>query len=154
MTKSHLLFLICATLMLFSACSSQLKPDGLPKLYPLTLTLTQDGVPLDGASVSLFADDGLSTWTIGGTTDASGSMSPKTHGKFPGIPAGTYKVCVVKIEIVDSTRPSAQDPIEYDLVDAKLRSPTTTTLTLEAGPGIKNVTLDVGKPSRKLIIPD
>jgi hypothetical protein len=153
MTKNNLQFLICAALTLFPACSSQLKPDGLPKLYPLTLTLTQDGVPLDGASVSLFADDGVSTWTIGGTTDASGNMSPKTHGKFPGIPAGTYKVCVVKIETVPSARPE-QDPDEYDVVDVKLRSPITTTLTLEAGPGIKNVTLDVGKPIRKLIIPD
>jgi len=159
MPKTNLFFLLCVALALsFSGCN-QPKPTGLPSLLPLTLTLTQDGTPLSGASVTLFADDGMATWTVGGTTGVSGNVSPMTQGKYPGVPAGKYKVCVFKIEAVvppgavpptDSESQSAR-PVEYDLVDVKLRSPATTTLTLEVGPGKKTATLDVGKPIRERI---
>ena len=162
MTKDNFPFSICImiSMLLFAGCGGELKPDGLPKLYPLTLTLTQDGTPLAGASVALFADDGEAKWTIGGTTDASGKMSPMTHGKFPGIPDGTYKVCVRKIEAVAPAERSGDsesqpvNSVEYDLVDIRLQSPVTTTLTLEAGPGKKSATLDVGKPIREQIKSD
>ena len=135
----------------------------MPPLHPLVLKLTQDGAPLSGASVSLF-NESESSWTVGGTTDASGNAVLMTHGKYPGVPAGKYNVCVFKVETVpkaDPAKPKENDPAlseynpprpdEYDLVDGKLKSPATTTLTLEAGPGKKNVTLDAGKPIRILI---
>ena len=138
-----------------SGCSTQLKPDGLPKLHPTVLTLTQDGTPLAGASVSLFAENEPATWTIGGTTDESGNVTLMTHGKFPGVPAGKYKVCVFKLEMVFPPGATNTDenaapvrPEEYDLVDVKLKSPVTTTLTLEIVPGKNHLPLDVGKPIR------
>jgi hypothetical protein len=90
--------------------------------------------------VSLFVDGGSSPWAVGGTTDASGKVSLVTHGKYPGVPAGKYKVCVFKVE--------GTFPEEYDLVEVNLKSPVTTTLTLEAGPGKKSETLDAGKAIR------
>ena len=136
-------------LLFGGGCTSQNKPDGLPPLYPLVVKLTQDGVPLTEASIFLFAEDGPATWTIGGTTDAAGNVSPVTHGKYPGVPAGKYKVCVFKVESVPKPEPARPD--EFDLVDIKLKSPATTTLILEVTPGKNNVTLDVGKPIRQRI---
>jgi len=155
MPQANLFFPLCVALtLLFSGCDTRPKPDGLPPLLPLTLTLTQDGTPLSGASVTLFADDGA--WTIGGTTNASGNVSPMTHGKYPGVPAGQYKVCVFKVESVapparTDSESAGPPPVEYDLVDVKLKSPLTTPLTLEVGSGKKSVTLDVGEPIRQLI---
>ena len=141
MTKHGIYIQYIALLLLFLGCNAQTRPDGMPTLYPLVLTVIQDGTPLAEARVSLFVETGESTWTVGGTTDASGKTSLLTHGKYPGVPAGKYKVCIFKVE--------GLMPEEYDLVDVKLKSPITTTLTLEATPGTKNITLDVGKPIRQ-----
>jgi len=113
----------------------------MPPLYPLVLTVTQDGKPLEDARISLFSEEGESTWTVGGTTDVNGRASLMTHGKYQGVPGGKYKVCIFKVEGIM--------PDEYDLVDVKLKSPTTTTLRLEVTPSIKSAILDVGNPIRE-----
>ncbi|GHT09827.1 hypothetical protein FACS1894170_01030 [Planctomycetales bacterium] len=62
----------------------------MPKLYPATLTVLQDGKPLENASVVLINTDATSTWSAGGQTDAKGVVMLQTMGQFKGIPEGTY----------------------------------------------------------------
>ena len=45
--------IVLLTLLCFAGCTSQKLPDGMPKLYPVTMTVTQEGKPLADASVML-----------------------------------------------------------------------------------------------------
>ena len=78
-------------------CGGEKKPDGFPPIYPVTVRVTQEGKPLEGASVALTAPDGSVPWVVGGTTDASGNVKLRTHGKYEGAPAGKYNVQVSKV---------------------------------------------------------
>ncbi len=79
-------------------CGGPKKPSDLPKLYSCTLTVTQDGSPLAGATVLLFSEDkSLNKWNISGITDASGVVKMNTHN-FKGVPVGNYIVTVTKVE--------------------------------------------------------
>jgi hypothetical protein len=156
--KNFTLFVIhCSFFLAFlSGCGEKL-PDGMPKLYPLTITVMQDGNPLADAEVSLFSAEGESTWSIGGTTGKQGRVAPFTHGRYSGVPAGKYKVCIFKVETVSNRKDGEQDdkrrviPDEYDVVDTKLKNPAMTTLTLEVKQGKNDITLDTGKAIRKKI---
>ena len=71
-------------------------PAGMPKLYPVSISVTQEGKPLADASVSLrYADPSAGTWAVGGKTDATGIVKLRTDG-FPGAPVGKFKVVLIK----------------------------------------------------------
>lgn len=77
-------------------CSEPL-PEGMPELYPAKITITQDGESLPGATVSLYPEDSaLTRWPVGGVTDQNGTATLVTYGKYPGAPAGKFKVMVNK----------------------------------------------------------
>jgi len=129
------------------------KPEGLPDLHAVTLTVTQDGSPLAGASVQLVpADPSSNKWVSGGTTDADGNAEIKTHGKFPGAPAGKYKVTISKTLTEDlNPEADANDPMAekktkiYDLVDLKFGAAATTTAEIEVVAGSNSPEpIDVG----------
>ena len=94
-------FTVCGVLFAFalplSGCGGDAKPPGFPKLYPVSLQVMQEGVPLTKASVSLKIADNSMTWSIGGVTDEQGIAVLWTHGKFRGAPVGTFKVTVNKL---------------------------------------------------------
>jgi hypothetical protein len=71
---------------------------GIPQRYPVNVTITQDGKPLTDAQVILINIDPASNWSGGGNTDKNGVVRLRTLGQFDGIPEGTYKVIVSKIE--------------------------------------------------------
>jgi len=85
------------TLIGLVGCGGEKKPEGFPPLYPVTLHVTQEGKPLEGASVTLAAPDGSLPWVVGGTTDADGKVKLKTQGKYDGAPAGKYNVQISKV---------------------------------------------------------
>ncbi|GAA5506519.1 carboxypeptidase regulatory-like domain-containing protein [Novipirellula caenicola] len=121
-------------------CASEEMPEGLPELYPVTLTVHQGGAPLSGASVQLIAaDPTLSKWVTGGSTDENGEAVVMTHGKYAGAPAGKFKVTVNKTQTEGSA--NGNDPsvssqvIMFDLVDAKYRVVTTTPIEVEVTAG-------------------
>jgi len=89
------LLFTCA--LLLSGCGGSNTPPGFPKLYPVSLKVIQEGQPLAGASVNLRISDNSMTWSIGGRTDERGVAVLWTHGKFCGVPAGTFKVAVEKV---------------------------------------------------------
>ena len=86
--------LLAIALLGTAGCSKNQRPDGLPPTYPLTITVLQEGKPLEGATVSLVSSE--MTWVIGGVTDAEGKATMVTHGKFDGAPEGTFSVRVQK----------------------------------------------------------
>lgn len=91
--------LVILTFVTCVSCAKVQKPDGMPDLYPCTITLTQGGEPLEGASILCQSDDSkLIRWAITGLTDANGVAKIFTMGKFEGAPLGTYAVVVTKEE--------------------------------------------------------
>ncbi|MDR1959235.1 MAG: carboxypeptidase-like regulatory domain-containing protein [Planctomycetaceae bacterium] len=150
-------------LPVFSACSGcgQKLPPGIPKLYPATLTVVQDGKPLADAAVVMLDVDSSQTWAIGGTTDKNGILKLKTMGQYNGAPLGKYQVSVSKTEyptdIVLPVEPPYGHPEamkeylrlkkEYEdhtfmLVDPKF-SLINTTIVVELAKGNLNVIVDV-----------
>ena len=138
-------------------CAKSNVPDGLPKLVPVTLTLMQEGAPLSEAVVSL---EGDTPFSVGGVTDAKGSVILYTSGKYKGAPPGKFKVRVMKTE--SDPTPSAPKPGDpefraymedarnrsaaktYTLVEKQYTQIDTTPLELDIT-GPLTQTLDVGK---------
>jgi hypothetical protein len=89
--------LLFSFLLLLSGCGGSNTPPGFPKLYPVSLKVTQEGQPLANATVNLRISDNSITWSVGGTTDEAGIALLWTHGKFRGAPAGIFKVAVEKV---------------------------------------------------------
>lgn len=135
-------------LVVFVGCNGKKKPDGLPKLFPCSVTITQGGSPLEGATVSLFSDS--SSWGAAGTTNESGVAKIFTYGDFAGAPEGVYKVTVEKNRLdsdVDLTNLSPNETpnvTAIDLVNVKYKNRDTTDLTLEVK-GKTTASFDVGE---------
>ncbi|MDO5553211.1 MAG: hypothetical protein Q4G68_05580 [Planctomycetia bacterium] len=69
--KIPIFILFCLPFM--TGCFQEPRPDGLPKLYPMSIKITQEGTPLTDASVGLISSDPeLQRWPAGANTDANG----------------------------------------------------------------------------------
>lgn len=152
--KHFLLSFVSCTLCValctaFVGCGQEL-PDGMPELYPTTLTFTQEGKPLAEASVVLVPQFDCA-WMVSGLTDADGSVRLKTHGKYDGAPAGKFKICVTKTvsegELPTMGSSQAAVPMTfYQAVEAQYGKADTTPLEIEIGADKKPVTsFDAGK---------
>ena len=159
MKRSLLVFLCLVTLL---GCSQNSVPDGLPKLVSVTLTITQDGAPLSGATVLLTDPSGSIPFTVGGLTDSKGTVVLYTHGRYKGAPLGQFKVQVTKTEsdpappappfgspeyyeYLKATHPPTKT---YTLVEKQYTQVETTTLALDVT-GPLATTFDVGKAIRE-----
>ena len=103
------LFFLCFSLacfLLFFGCNNQKLPPGIPKLYPATVTIMQDGEPLAEAEIVIINTDPSTNWSAGGTTDKNGVVKLRTMGQYEGAPLGKYKVGVRKMEIPDIVLPA------------------------------------------------
>ena len=147
-------FFLLPVLFCLTACRSEPRPAGLPKLYPATITFMQEGQPLVEATVTLIAQDAtIAKWVVGGITDAKGVLQVKTHAKFVGAPAGKFKITVSKTEI--SHEEAAQlgnvntSVTHYvDLVAPKFQTAESTSLEIEITAGKNSATFDLGEPVR------
>ena len=150
----------CTLLLCAAGCGGDSKPDGMPALHSTTLTFTQGGVPLAGASVTLTPQDAANAqWPLGGATDNRGVLTVQTQG-FRGAPAGLYKISVTKTETEDTGTATESSDLggapavsggskTFHLVDPKFRSAATTELTLEVKPGRNTETFDLGPAVRE-----
>lgn len=159
MTRIIIIGIFMITGFALVGCTEK-RPDGMPDLHPISVTLTQDGQPLAEASVLLLSDDeSLTRWGVGGSTDQNGVATIRTYGKYPGAPAGEYRVIVMKTET--ETDPATQNknwtpkfPGDgekvYHLVDQQYSNPNSSPLkvTIEKG-GNKTVSFEIGKPIRQ-----
>jgi len=160
MQKNHYSTLtMILVLLLCIGCSDAKRPKDLPRLYPVTLTITMDDKPLADAFVMLYTDNMADAkWTVGGRTDAEGKAMIVTHGQFHGAPAGKFKVCVTKSEEseVAPERVLAFEPTDgttmgfarpKQLVDPLFADSKSTPLEIDVSPkGVTNLTLSVHKP--------
>ncbi|MDR1958188.1 MAG: carboxypeptidase-like regulatory domain-containing protein [Planctomycetaceae bacterium] len=98
MQRKHSVFVpVCCVLLMLNGCGGAKKPEGMPPLYPCQITITQEGKPLADAVVSLASEN--NKWQSSAQTDTKGVAELITYGQFLGVPAGTYKVLVVKREL-------------------------------------------------------
>ena len=111
-------------------------PEGMPPLMPVSIALTQQQVPLVGATVVLHSDDGR--WPVGGVSDELGRVEVWTAGKYYGAPAGEYRVTVVKDEIEEKPNPRHNPEFDnmpvftraFQTVDPSCRRAETTPITI------------------------
>ncbi|MDO5555034.1 MAG: hypothetical protein Q4G68_14870 [Planctomycetia bacterium] len=163
MQKQFLWIFLIGSCALFPACSRK-TPADLPELVPLTVTVTQEGQPLQGANVMLVpTEEADQKWNALGETNESGSVALSTHGLYPGVKPGKFKVMLYKVETVTPKipdDPAAQEAIErgtmslpapqaYDLIDPQFGKPSTP-LEIEVSETTSELTLDAGKPVKIL----
>ena len=149
-------FLCLLSLGILTGCGPKL-PDGMPKLYPVTITVTQDGAPLEGANIVL---SGVDDWISTGSTNSQGVAQLFTQGRYPGVPAGTLKVTVTKVgtegeppppnpidaesaRIYQEYQQSGKTYRQFHVIPADYRQEATTPLTVEVKQGVRNVTVNV-----------
>ena len=163
-----LLFTLIGCLYTWVGCSSgPAQPSDLPKLSPCVITVTQDGLPLDGATVMLKSMS-ESQWFPGGQTDASGKVEIYTNGRYKGAPQDKYKIVITKTEVDPSKlgpappddSPDYGDWLEkstaevrnsYSLIEKQYTKVETTTLEIDVAGGKTEKTVDVGKKVRDKI---
>ena len=145
LTLSALAFLCCAVLC--CGCGGEKKPDGMPKLVPVSVTITQGGAPLAEALVSFYpSTEANKQWSCGGATDEQGVIKVMTLGKHEGMAPDTYKVTVMKT-LIENPQINEDDPPGqfYQLVDKKYMLENTTDLTITVtDEKNQTFTLDVG----------
>ena len=126
-------------------------------MYPVKVTVIQDGNPLEGAAVTLIADGQGTRFSTGGITDKNGVATIKTDAEWPGAPAGKYKVCISKVV---SPPPQRVEPsMTYEdikkmekeraaqmksTVPPQFSKASTTPLSLEVTSGEVTETFDIG----------
>ena len=154
---------IFATLLIaitIIGCSGAPRPDGLPKLYPCTITIKQDGKPLEDATVQLYDPTVTNRWTVSGVTNASGVAVMRTHGQFPGAPQGRFKVILSKTVTESDTIPgdgenappkSIGNTRIYSLVGKEYTKHESTPLEIIIENKKRNETCDIGNAERVLI---
>ena len=152
-----LFFSFVIALSFVSGCGdteSSRRPADLPKLYPVTITITQEGTPLEGADVGLTAKTPTKYGSSTGETDASGIAKPRTYG-FAGVPAGQYVVTVSKNGLEGAQEKFTEEEgipymaggKNYSYVDEQYwRDRSNTPLSIEVTDKGVTETFDVGAP--------
>lgn len=157
------------TLAVSAGCQRAVdKPANLPELFPLTVTVLQEGTPVPGAFVRLIPEDPAMPWSCGATTDDGGEAVINTIGQYPGAPAGRYKVLISKLETPPTTgtdlsslsvskKPAAPAPAapagseSVNRIDPKFALPNATPLAIQVAEGQSKASFDVGAPVREAI---
>ena len=156
------LFLALCTVLLFQAgCGDKKnagKPADLPDLYSVSITITSEGKPLEGANVTLSANTSSSNYVPMGTTNTSGIAAMQTYG-YDGAPAGNFVVVVTKTgsenqkEVTDSegivTKAGGEN---YRYIDEKFSNKASTpfSITVTEKKGAKE-SFEVGPAVRVMI---
>jgi len=95
--------LVAAALATATGCGPSLtKVKGVVKL---------DGAPVEGATVAFMSEDGNSVYS--GFTDASGEFTLTGQDGKTGVPAGSYKVTVVKHQALAGGEASGPGSPDY-----------------------------------------
>ncbi|MDR1478400.1 MAG: hypothetical protein LBJ00_05605 [Planctomycetaceae bacterium] len=149
--KRNIFTLLLGVSFFVAGCGDSAKPTDLPKLHPVTITVTSEGNALEGAIVQLVSDPPIKFQAITGT-DANGKAVMKTYN-YDGVPAGNFKVVITRdidddfvyTENTDGSKGIASST-QYQTLDTKFYQATTTPFEIEvplkAG---TNTSFEVGK---------
>lgn len=99
MKSSHTIFFVALLSLatVLTGCGQKL-PPGMPKLYKTSITVTDNGDPVEDVFVSFYnADGSIPKWTTGGVTNEKGFLQVKTYGQYDGAPAGEHKIVLSKL---------------------------------------------------------
>jgi hypothetical protein len=150
------LFLVLSTPLLFQAgCGGgdSGRPADLPKLYPVSITITQGDQPLEGATVTLVSTP-PAVYGTSGTTNASGTAVLRTYS-YDGAPAGDYAVLVKKVGAENQRDVTITEGVpvmaggqSYNYVDARFSTKDGTTLNITVTEKGAKESFDVGAPVR------
>jgi len=154
--RTFLLFPLFVALLFLSGCGGNTGlPDDMPRLFQVNITIKQEGVALEGATVTLEAKTPSKYGTASGTTDASGVVKPRTYG-HNGVPAGEYVVKVDKITVegarevalYEGETPTLVGGTRFRVVDARFTGASSDLTITVADKGATNETFDVGAAVR------
>ena len=123
-------------------CGQKL-PDGMPKLNPTTITVIQDGKPLEGAMVSLKPVDGQDK---GAPTGKFKVAVAKTVGE--GTPPPPSPIDAESARIYQEYVDSGATYEEFFVVAEEYRLVGTTPLEVEVVEGTNDLKVDVGEAVR------
>ena len=147
--KKFAIVLSCLLVLAAVGCGNKnSRPADLPEdMSPCSVTITQDGQPLAGATVA-FEYETPVKYTTSGTTDDKGVAIMQTYG-FAGAQIGTAKVVVSKLVTEGASEAeeygeSGEQGQDFEVVDAKYKSKDTTDLTITIGKENSVETFDVG----------
>ena len=101
MKTHHQFFCLFLAVVLLTAIGCSKGWHGGERLYPVTITVTKDGVPFPGATVVLVREGGAQTINGGGNTNENGAAKIKVDAQWDGVPEGTYKVMINKGAVVE-----------------------------------------------------
>ncbi|MDR3183490.1 MAG: hypothetical protein LBT89_11350 [Planctomycetaceae bacterium] len=95
------------SVFIFAGCGQNLppKPEGLPKLYPCSISVTFGGEAKGGVRAVLEPEDEDSKWKPNGMTNDEGKVIPTTTYGYQGVPTGTYTLSFSLIEEPDDEAP-------------------------------------------------
>lgn len=148
-----------AVSLLIVGCGGQKTPDGFPKIYPTTVTVTVDGKPTEGAAVTLIPGT-ASNWPIAGVTDATGVAIIRTGGEYVGAPEGEMTVCIVKKTEDLGPRAATPPTPDEDLLERNTVITRETTITrdtpaeyADAGTSPLKMTVKAGKNAETFDVP-
>jgi hypothetical protein len=128
------------------------RPEDLPKLYPVSITVTQESKPLEGATVTLHAKTPTKYGTCTAVTDATGVASLQTY-TYAGAPIGQYAVTVGKrgVEGAKETTNEYGETITtggkiYQYIDGKYGNETNTPFSIDVTESGASESFEVGAP--------
>ena len=162
--NNFIVFFLCEFGLSVVGCGGTNVPNDFPKTLPFTITVLNDGSPIEGVNIRLSTTT-PGNWTASGKTDVSGVAEMQTiSGSYSrkGVPEGSYKVVLAKPLLVDPTllgpEPTNRfEQVAYDAKAKEIRSKMTpevppvysddkTTLaSVEVTKGKNQETIDVGK---------
>jgi hypothetical protein len=149
------MMLMCLVGLVSAGCADNSRPKDLPQLFPCTIKITQNNVPLAGATVEFVpTNQADAKYRALAITDDSGTVQMSTYG-YPGVPSGKYKVVTTKNiddDFVYAANESTggRDVVDYKtyrMVEPKFSSAETTPHEIEIlnkGKRV-NAAFDVGK---------
>lgn len=141
--KKSVAFALFAVLSLAVFAGCQKRPEGLPTLYPTTITITtMDGKPITEAYVSVSDPAKPISFTIAGKTDANGVAEMQVQlsaeaGTFKGAPEGKLTVAVTKnIRVVPDG--NENESFGAQIIDEEFTDTVRSPLSIEVKPTGKN----------------
>jgi hypothetical protein len=154
MQYQYLTGIFIFVLLIVNGCSQSIH-EGLPSLYPCSITVIQNGKPLAEANVSLIRLDGETKWIVCGVTNSSGVATIQTQMRYSGAPEGKYKVRISKtvsegqaklVPSGDAEQPlSTGDIPSYFVIDPKYDHFNTTPFEISINNSKNKESFDVGQ---------
>jgi len=159
--RIFLILSLSVTLLLCAGCGGDGgRPADLPPLFPVNISIIQDGQPLEGATVTLIATTAGPYSRSSATTNEAGIARIRTHG-FVGVPAGEFAVAIEKQVIEGEREVFDGDEVvgrvggrAYNLVDTTFSTQATTTFSISVPAERRGATetFDVGAAVRVFLL--